>query len=125
MADYAALDLLAAEKIVEHLDQMHFPGRQARPGQPNEGVEIGPADRLDREAGPAPGVETAERGPDVIELQRERRCFELGLDLRASLRLERLPIEEALEDVAIGNAVLDRRQREIFFGKRPQLVAEG
>ena len=125
MADYAALDLLAAENIVEHLDQMHFPGRQARPGQPDESVEICPTDRLDREAGPPPGVKAAERGPDVIELQRERRCFELGLDLRASLRLERLPIEEALEDIAIGNAVLKRRQREILFSERPQLVAEG
>jgi hypothetical protein len=61
----------------------------------------------------------------VLELQRERRRFELGLDLGAPLRLERRSIKEALEDVAIGNAVLDRRQREIFFGKRPQLVAEG
>ena len=119
------LDFLAAEKIVEHLDQLDFPGRQAHAGQPDEGVEIGPADRLDREAGPAPGVEAAERRPDVLELQRERRRFELGLDLGAPLRLERLPLEEALEDVAIGNAVLDRRQREILFGERPQLVAEG
>jgi hypothetical protein len=61
----------------------------------------------------------------VVELQREWRRFELGLDLGAPLRLERLSIEEALEDVAIGNAVLDRRQREILFGERPQLVAEG
>ena len=119
------LDFLAPEKIVEHLDQLDFPGRQARPGQPDEGVEIGPADRLDREARPPPGVEAAERGPDVLELQRERRRFELGLDLGAPSRFERLPIEEALEDVAIGNAVLERRQREILFGKRPQLVAEG
>ena len=104
---------------------MHFQGRQARPGQPDEGVEIAPADRLDREAGPAPRVEAAERGPDVLELQRERRRLELGLDLGAPLRLERLPLEETLEDVAVGNAVLERRQREILFGKRPQLVAEG
>jgi hypothetical protein len=61
----------------------------------------------------------------VLELQRERRRLELGLDLGAPLRLERLPLEETLEDVAVGNAVLERRQREIFFGESPQLVAEG
>ena len=104
---------------------MHFPGRQAHPGQPHEGVEIGPADRLDREAGPAPGVEAAERRPDVLELMRKRWRFELGLDLGAPLRLEARPIEKSLEDVAIGNAVLERRQREILFSERPQLVAEG
>ncbi len=57
--------------------------------------------------------------------RRERRRFELGLDLGAPLRLECLPLEEALEDVAVGNAVLERRQREILFSERPQLVAEG
>jgi hypothetical protein len=56
---------------------------------------------------------------------RERGRFELRLDLDAPLRLERPPLEEALEDFAIGNAVLKRRQREILFSERPQLVAEG
>jgi hypothetical protein len=120
-----SLDLLAPEEIVEHFDQLDFPGRQADAGQPDEGLEIAPADRLDREAGPPPGVEPTERCPDVLELQRERRRFKLSLDLGAALRLECLPLEEALEDVAVGNAVLERRQRKILFSERPQLVAEG
>jgi hypothetical protein len=61
----------------------------------------------------------------VLELQRKRRRFEFGLDLGAPLRLEARPLEEALEGVAIGNAVLNCRQREILFAERPQLVAEG
>jgi hypothetical protein len=61
----------------------------------------------------------------VLELQRKRRRVELGLDLGAPLRLECRPIEQALEDLAVGNTVLKRRQREILFGERPQLVAEG
>ena len=70
-------------------------------------------------------MEPAERRPDVLERMRKRWRFELGLDLGAPLRFEARPIEKSLEDVAIGNAVLERRQREILFGERPQLVAEG
>jgi hypothetical protein len=69
-------------------------------------------------------VEPAEGRPDVLELERERRRLELGLDLGAPLRLVR-PIEQTLEDLPIRNAVLKRRELEIFLGESPQLVAEG
>jgi len=60
----------------------------------------------------------------VLELERERRRLELGLELGAPLRLAR-PLEQALEDLPIRNAVLERRELEIFLGESPQLVAEG
>ena len=113
-----------AKEIVQHLDQLDLERRQADAGQPDERVEIGPGDRLGREAGPPARVEPAEGRPDVLELERERRRLELGLDLGAPLRLVR-PIEQTLEDLPIRNAVLERRELEIFLGKSPQLVAEG
>ena len=117
--------LRIAKQIVEIFDQANFVRTEPDAGQPGESLQVGPGDRLNGKPGTPARREPAKRVPDVLELERQIRCFELGLDLGAPLRLERLPIEEALEDVAIGNAVLDRRQREIFFGKRPQLVAEG
>ena len=69
-------------------------------------------------------MEPAEGRPDVLELERERRRLELGLELGAPLRLAR-PLQQALEDLPIRNAVLERRELEIFLGKSPQLVAEG
>jgi hypothetical protein len=60
----------------------------------------------------------------VLELERKRRRRELGLELGASLWLVR-PLNQALEDLPIGNAVLERRELEMLFGERPQLVAEG
>ena len=60
----------------------------------------------------------------MLELERERRRLELGLELGAPLRLMR-SLEQALEDLPIRNAVLERRELEIFLGKSPQLVAEG
>ena len=69
-------------------------------------------------------MEPAKGRPDVLKLERERRRLELGLELGAPLRLPR-PIEQALEDLPVRNAVLERRELEIFLGESPQLVAEG
>ena len=60
----------------------------------------------------------------MLKLERERRRLKLGLKLGAPLRLVR-PIEQTLEDLPIGNTVLDRRELEIFLGESPQLIAEG
>ena len=60
----------------------------------------------------------------MLKLERERRRLELSLELGAPLRLAR-PIEQTLEDLPIRDAVLVRRELEIFLGKSPQLVAEG
>jgi hypothetical protein len=60
----------------------------------------------------------------VLELEGKRRRLELGLERGALLRLMR-SLEQALEDLPIRNAVLERRELECFLGKRPQLVAEG
>ena len=60
----------------------------------------------------------------MLKLERERRRRKLGLELGAPLRLVR-PIAQALEDLPVRNAVLERRELEIFLGKGPQLVAEG
>ena len=60
----------------------------------------------------------------MLKLERERRRLELSLELGAPLRLVR-PIEQTLEDLPIGNTVLDRRELEIFLGESPQLIAEG
>ena len=60
----------------------------------------------------------------MLELERERRRLELGLELGAPLRFVR-PLKQTLEDLPIRNAVLKRRELEIFLGKSPQLVAEG
>jgi hypothetical protein len=60
----------------------------------------------------------------MLELERERRHLELGLELGALFRLVR-PIEQALEYPPIGDAVLDDRELESLLGESPQLVAEG
>ena len=60
----------------------------------------------------------------MIELERERRRLKLCLELGAPLRLAR-PLQQTLEDLPIRDAVLERRELEIFLGKSPQLVAEG
>ena len=60
----------------------------------------------------------------MLELKRERRRLELCLKLGAPLGLAR-PLEQAIEDLPIRNAVLDRRELEMSLGKSPQLVAEG
>jgi hypothetical protein len=115
---------LLAKEIVQHLDQLDFPRRQARLGQPNERVEIRPGDRLDRETGPPARTELAEGRPDVLELEGKRRRLHLGLERGALLRLIR-PLEQPHEDLPIWDAVLKRRELECFLGERPQLVAEG
>ena len=69
-------------------------------------------------------MEPAEGRPDVFKLERERRRLELGLELGAPLRLAR-PLEQAFEGMPIRDAVLERRELEIFLGESPQLVAEG
>jgi hypothetical protein len=69
-------------------------------------------------------VEPAEGRPDVLKFERERRHPKLGLELGAPLRLVR-SIEQTLEDLPVRNAVLERRESEIFLGESPQLVAEG
>jgi len=113
-----------AKEIVQHFDKLDLERRQADAGQPDERVEIGPGDRLGREARAPARVEPAEGRPDVLELERERRRRKLGLELGAPLRPAR-PIEQTLKDLPIGNAVLERRELEIFLSESPQLVAEG
>jgi hypothetical protein len=60
----------------------------------------------------------------MLELERQRRRLKLGLELGALLRLAR-PLEQALKDLPIRNALLEARELEMLFGKGPQLVAEG
>jgi hypothetical protein len=60
----------------------------------------------------------------MLKLQGQRRGRELGLELGAPVGLMR-PLDQALEDLPIGNTVLERRELEIFLGESPQLVAEG
>jgi hypothetical protein len=103
---------------------MDLPGRQAHPGQANERGQVLPADRLDREAGAPARAEPAEIIPEIGQLVRQRRRLKLGLETGALLRLVR-PLDQALEDLPIGNTVLERRQIEALFSERPQLVAEG
>jgi hypothetical protein len=52
----------------------------------------------------------------MLKLQGQRRGRELGLELGTPVGLPR-PIEQALEDLPIGNAVLERRELEIFAAK--------
>ena len=112
------------KEIVQHLDQLDLERRQADAGQPDERVEIRPGDRFGREARAPARVEPAEGRPDVLELERERRRPKLGLELGAPLRLAR-PLEQAFEDLPIRDAVLERRELEIFLSESPQLAAEG
>jgi hypothetical protein len=103
---------------------LDFPGRQARSRQTHKGVEIAPADRLNREAGSPARAEPAERIPDVGELVRQRRRLELGLELGPLVGLLR-PLKKPLEDMTIRDAVLERGELKGLFGESPQLVAEG
>jgi hypothetical protein len=116
--------LSQAKQVVEIFDQSDFPRRQARARQAHECIEVGPGDRLDTEATAPARAEPAKRIPDVFELGRRRRRFELGLELGALLWLPR-PLDQALDDLPIGNAVLENSKRKRLFGERPQLVAEG
>ena len=113
-----------AKEIVEHFDQLDLEWRQAHAGQPDEGVQIRPGDRLDRETRSPARVEPAERVPDVLELERQRRRREFGLELGALVRLVR-PFEQALKDLPIWDTILKRDELERLFGECPQLVAEG
>jgi hypothetical protein len=94
-----------AKEIVKHFDQLDLERRQANAGQPDEGVQIRPGDRLDRETRSPARIEPAERVPDVLELERQRRRREFGLELGALVGLVR-PFEQALEDLPIRNAIL-------------------
>jgi hypothetical protein len=117
--------LRGTKQIVEIFDQADFPGRQAQPAEADERVELRPADRLDREASAPARREPAKGIPDVLQLKGQIGRRQLGLILGALLRLERRPIEQALQDPAVGNAILQARQLKGLFGEGPQLVAEG
>jgi hypothetical protein len=69
-------------------------------------------------------MEPTESVPDMLKLRGQRRRRQLGLELGAPVGLMR-PLDQALEDLPIGNAVLERRELEIFCSEGPQLVAEG
>jgi hypothetical protein len=115
---------LACERDRPASRQAGFRKAPAQACQPDEGIKIRPCDRLSQEAGLPARIEPAERVPDMLKLQRQRRGLKLDLERGALLGLAR-PLEQTLQDLPVGNAVLERREREGFFSECPQLVAEG
>jgi hypothetical protein len=116
--------LSQAKQVVEIFDQPDFPRHQARAGQAHECIQVRPGDRLDAETAAPARAEPAKRIPDIFELGRQRRRFELGLELGALLELPR-PLDQALQDLPVRDAVLKRSEIKRLFGERPQLIAEG
>lgn len=108
------------------LDDADLPRHQCRARQPDKGVDIGPADRVEAETvRAAASAETAEGRPEIAELGRERRAFQFGFVFRSAFWPQG-PFDEPFQRLAIADAVgVDGVQRKGLFGEGPQLVAEG
>lgn len=93
-------------QIVEVFEDLDLPRRQAKAAAPQEGIDLGKADRIRAEAvGAAPTRQADKRPPQIGERLREGRDGEVGFVFGPPLRILGA-LDQPFQRLAPGNAVL-------------------